>query len=1025
MGIQGLLPFLKDATHRVNVRKYSGYTVAVDTYCWIHRGAFGCAMQLAKGEETDMYVRYCLKFINMLRSMDIRPILVFDGSHLPAKKSVEESRRERRELYSKKGKQFLREGKVSEARDCFSKCINVTPRMALEVIKAARSLGVDCIVAPYEADAQLAYLAISGMAQAVITEDSDLVAFGCPRIIYKLDLNGNGLEIVSSRLNQAMKIGDRFSLDKFRYMCIASGCDYLASLPGIGLGKAKKLFQNATNPDITHVLKRLPIHLKMKVTVPPEYIEGFLRANNTFLYQLAFDPVKRRLVPVHPYSAELDKESLTYAGPYCSSELALQQALGNIDPNTKNKIFDFQPERNKPYDKSNPRHRLSIWHKDYRPGPDFSEGDPAEVQRPKTQGKEVTLMVNGLKLDGQQRKRPRPDADEDDPSNEDLTSLYGSPKSKRHLADPNLVVPETPEDEDKVPGKTGPRNRNPFSKEGRLRDSPPKSAVGFGSEERVVKTLSRRNIFAKGRTGGSSRLDLLKSSTVVTSRFFATEPNPVLHEMAQADESDPERDCKLLDSQAPSVTDTSENETNEDDGTSGAETMQNGNVQIEKGSKASTLNKLQRFQRATSAPVLPFTCSAPTLSSEETAKEPHLSGSQDFFTKSQELDVESHQVGSQESSQTSVKAFTKKGVFSWSRKTTSVTSLKEGGRARSFRSLKEFKRQTVTAKLERSDSKGQEGATDFDSSQEGWSQESCSVSLESQQSNLCSIDTDSLSLSQFSSQPHNNSKTCGMGETNSSQINSFQSQDQDDVVEETLGPRESEEPNNNCSPLRGIEEHLMRINNGQSHEEVLPNQTSDSDKDIDILDSVMDVDSDSQDPKVQHRGTVDPSKLSEPTSKIGAKRGKMASSLDEKEEFIDLTSESDENTPPLEKTKRNTSTGKMKKMKSNSDLEDTPTLPVFPKLPGSTKLNGQCKASGLSRRQKSKQTPKADENRGGGTRQQTLFAFMKKSSERRKDANPTAPLSPSKQNIICDETPEGDSSLCSKGIVRLQRNIFK
>lgn len=54
MGIQGLLPFLKEASHQVNVRKYSGYTVAIDTYCWIHRGAFGCAMQLAKGENTDM-----------------------------------------------------------------------------------------------------------------------------------------------------------------------------------------------------------------------------------------------------------------------------------------------------------------------------------------------------------------------------------------------------------------------------------------------------------------------------------------------------------------------------------------------------------------------------------------------------------------------------------------------------------------------------------------------------------------------------------------------------------------------------------------------------------------------------------------------------------------------------------------------------------------------------------------------------------------------------------------------------------
>ena len=38
------------------------------------------------------------------------------------------------------------------------------------------------IVAPYEADAQMAFLAISGAVHAVITEDSDLLTYGCPRV---------------------------------------------------------------------------------------------------------------------------------------------------------------------------------------------------------------------------------------------------------------------------------------------------------------------------------------------------------------------------------------------------------------------------------------------------------------------------------------------------------------------------------------------------------------------------------------------------------------------------------------------------------------------------------------------------------------------------------------------------------------------------------------------------------------------------------------------------------------------------
>ena len=51
--------------------------------------------------------------------------------------------------------------------------------------------GVDFVVAPYEADSQLAFLAsiptCRGGVSAVITEDSDLVPYGCPRTLFKCD----------------------------------------------------------------------------------------------------------------------------------------------------------------------------------------------------------------------------------------------------------------------------------------------------------------------------------------------------------------------------------------------------------------------------------------------------------------------------------------------------------------------------------------------------------------------------------------------------------------------------------------------------------------------------------------------------------------------------------------------------------------------------------------------------------------------------------------------------------------------
>jgi 5'-3' exonuclease len=45
------------------------------------------------------------------------------------------------------------------------------------------ALGVDVLVAPYEADAQLAFLSKTNIAQIIITDDSDLIVFGCEKVI--------------------------------------------------------------------------------------------------------------------------------------------------------------------------------------------------------------------------------------------------------------------------------------------------------------------------------------------------------------------------------------------------------------------------------------------------------------------------------------------------------------------------------------------------------------------------------------------------------------------------------------------------------------------------------------------------------------------------------------------------------------------------------------------------------------------------------------------------------------------------
>lgn len=51
MGIKGLLQFLKGAARDVHIGSFSGQTVAVDAYCWLHKGAYSCAKELVMREK--------------------------------------------------------------------------------------------------------------------------------------------------------------------------------------------------------------------------------------------------------------------------------------------------------------------------------------------------------------------------------------------------------------------------------------------------------------------------------------------------------------------------------------------------------------------------------------------------------------------------------------------------------------------------------------------------------------------------------------------------------------------------------------------------------------------------------------------------------------------------------------------------------------------------------------------------------------------------------------------------------------
>ena len=272
----------------------------------------------------------------MLIHFGITPYIVFDGDYLPSKAATEADRAQRRAESKKKGLDLYRMNKPSQAHLELQKAVEVTPAMARELIEELKKAKVQYVVAPYEADAQLVYLEKQGLIQGIISEDSDMLVFGAKRLLTKLDQYGDCIEIDRSNFAGCTAISlSGWSDDEFRRMAILSGCDYLASIPGMGLKNAYRLVRKYK--DIEKILRMLQYDGKFRVD--PGYLEAFRRADLTFQYQRVYCPTKKALVTMNEAQENLQAASLDFLGPELDYAVASGVASGDLDPMTKAPIM--------------------------------------------------------------------------------------------------------------------------------------------------------------------------------------------------------------------------------------------------------------------------------------------------------------------------------------------------------------------------------------------------------------------------------------------------------------------------------------------------------------------------------------------------------------------------------------------------------------------------------------------------------------------------------------------------------------
>ena len=180
---------------KIDLEELSGKTVAIDAYNVLYqflsiiRQPDGTPLIGPSGEVTSHLSGLFYRSIDMLEK-GIRPIYVFDGVPSSLKQRTIEARMNRkREALA----EFEKAKEAGDMEMMRSKAM-ATTRVTKEIAESGRRLlelmGVGCIKAPSEGEAQASWMASSGLVYAAGSQDYDTMLFGAPRVVRNLTFSG-------------------------------------------------------------------------------------------------------------------------------------------------------------------------------------------------------------------------------------------------------------------------------------------------------------------------------------------------------------------------------------------------------------------------------------------------------------------------------------------------------------------------------------------------------------------------------------------------------------------------------------------------------------------------------------------------------------------------------------------------------------------------------------------------------------------------------------------------------------------
>lgn len=314
--------------HTITLQSLSAKPLAIDAFNMLYqflssiRQEDGTPLMDFRGNVTahlsGLFYRNC-----KLLESGIRPIYVFDGKPSPLKGKTQAARSEVKQKAAEKWKEALELEKFDEAKKFAQRTSRLTSDMVAESKLLLDAMGIPCVQAPSEGEAQASMMARKGEAYAAASQDYDVMLFGSPRLVRNLSITGRRkvprqdryIMVEPEMIDLAESLGSLgISRDRLVFIGLLLGTDFNDGVRGVGPKTAIKIVKDCASLD--DLMKYVKTKYDYEFEVDPEDVMNlFLDPPYTPPGQIAWkrpDPERiiRILVDQHDFSRDRIESSL-------------------------------------------------------------------------------------------------------------------------------------------------------------------------------------------------------------------------------------------------------------------------------------------------------------------------------------------------------------------------------------------------------------------------------------------------------------------------------------------------------------------------------------------------------------------------------------------------------------------------------------------------------------------------------------------------------------------------------------------